>query len=81
MYKWLLNIKIVRFGNLYAVRRGWVFYEYKDISVTGRDLWLEPESKWFESCCLGTLTAAKRQYLRLATPGEVISKEEFDNAP
>ena len=71
MLNWLLHIKIVKFGDKYALRKGWVFYSYLD-SIHG--FWLDRWSIYFHYCLIKDLSK-----LDLPVYGKPLDKTKKEN--
>lgn len=66
-----MSLKIVKIGNKYAIRKGWIFHEYKSFITNN---WLKKDDSFFENC-LAEFKDVYEKYL-LLTAKEVVIKTD-----
>lgn len=64
------SVCVVKIHDEYAVRRGVLFYEYKDLKSS--TFWWSAGSPFFTDCLTKDLEMAKRMHDRLVNKGTVV---------
>ena len=66
----LSNYRIVKIGNKYAIRKGFIFHQYLDLQNPG--LWWSKLSQYFNVCLTNDSNKIGDIYDLLVSPEEII---------